>query len=53
MKEPTTAKEVKVLHNLLRSDPQRYLQIVNKWIEENPRNSDAFLRTVMPGGDGW
>ena len=27
MKEPTTAEEVKVLHELLRSDAERYLQM--------------------------
>jgi tetratricopeptide (TPR) repeat protein len=43
MKEPTTPEEVKVLHNLLRSDPQHYLQIVNKWIAENPGNSHAYF----------
>jgi tetratricopeptide (TPR) repeat protein len=47
MKEPTTPEEVKVLHNLLRSDPQHYLQIVNKWIEENPRNSHAYFDRHM------
>jgi tetratricopeptide (TPR) repeat protein len=43
MKEPTTAEEVKELHELLRSDTERYLQIVNEWIEENPRNSHAYF----------
>jgi tetratricopeptide (TPR) repeat protein len=43
MKEPTTPEEVKVLHDLLRSDPQHYLRIVNKWIAENPRNSHAYF----------
>ena len=43
MKEPTTPEEVKVLHNLLRSDPQHYLQIVNKWIADNPANSHAYF----------
>ena len=43
MKEPTTPEEVKVLHNLLRSDPQHYLQIVNKWIADNPGNSHAYF----------
>ncbi len=47
MKEPTTPEEVKVLHNLLRSDPQHYLQIVNRWIEENPRNSHAYFDRHM------
>jgi hypothetical protein len=43
MKEPTTPEEVKVLHELLRSDPQRHLQIVTKWIAENPANSHAYF----------
>jgi len=43
MKQPTTPEEVKVLHDLLRSDPQRYLQIVNEWIAENPGNSHAYF----------
>jgi tetratricopeptide (TPR) repeat protein len=43
MKEPTTPEEVKVLHNLMRFDPQRYLQIVNGWIAENPANSHAYF----------
>jgi tetratricopeptide (TPR) repeat protein len=34
---------VEALDRLLRSDPQRYLQVVNKWIEENPRNSNAHF----------
>jgi tetratricopeptide (TPR) repeat protein len=47
MKEPTTAEEVKVLHELLRSDTERYLQIVNGWIEENPGNSHAYFDRHM------
>jgi tetratricopeptide (TPR) repeat protein len=43
MKEPATPEEVSVLHKLLRSDPQRYLRIVNEWIAENPRNSHAYF----------
>jgi tetratricopeptide (TPR) repeat protein len=43
MKEPTTPEEVKVLHELLRSDPQRHLQIVTKWIADNPANSHAYF----------
>jgi hypothetical protein len=29
MKEPTTANEVKALHDIRRTDPQRYLKIVD------------------------
>jgi tetratricopeptide (TPR) repeat protein len=43
MKEPTTEQEVMAFHNLLRSDPQRCLQIVNAWIEENPASSNAYF----------
>ncbi len=43
MKEPTTPEEIKVLHELVRSDPDRYLQIVNGWIAENPANSHAYF----------
>lgn len=42
MKEPTTEQELLVLHNLRRSDPQRYIQIATDWIRKNPRNADAY-----------
>ncbi len=43
MREPTTPEEVKALLRLMRSDPRHYLQIVNKWIAENPANSHAYF----------
>ena len=43
MKEPITPEEVSAFHKLLRTDPQRYLRIVNEWIAENPRNSHAYF----------
>jgi tetratricopeptide (TPR) repeat protein len=43
MKEPTTSEEVLTLHKILRSDPQRYLSIVNSWIDENPENAHALF----------
>lgn len=43
MKEPTTPEEVMVLHKLLRSDPQQYLEVVNGWIAENPASSHAYF----------
>jgi tetratricopeptide (TPR) repeat protein len=43
MKEPTTAEELRALHDILRVDPQRYLRIVNGWIEQNPQNSHAYF----------
>lgn len=49
MREPTTPEEVLALHKVLRSDPQRYLDIVNKWIVENPKNSHAYYDRHL----GW
>jgi tetratricopeptide (TPR) repeat protein len=41
--EPTTPEELLGSHNLLRSDPQRYLCIVDQWIDQNPANSHAYF----------
>lgn len=43
MKQPTSAEEIRTLHNLLRSDPQKYLQIVSDWIDQDPTNADAYF----------
>jgi len=43
VKEPTTADELLAMHKMLRSDPQRYLRIVNEWINKNPANSHAYF----------
>lgn len=43
MKEPTTPGEVLDLHKVLRADPQRYLRIVNEWIQSDPDNSNAYF----------
>src|SRR5262249_31369629 len=43
MREPETPDEILALHKLLRSDPQRYLRIVNRWIEEDPKNSSPYF----------
>ena len=43
MKEPATAEELRALHDVLWADPQRYLRIVNGWIEQNPNNSHAYF----------
>jgi tetratricopeptide (TPR) repeat protein len=43
MREPTTPEEVLTIHKLLRSDPQRYLRIVNQWIENDPGNFHAYF----------
>jgi tetratricopeptide (TPR) repeat protein len=41
--EPTTPEETLAMHKILRSDPQRYLRIVNEWLNENPANSLAYF----------
>jgi tetratricopeptide (TPR) repeat protein len=43
IKEPTTPEETLALHNILRSDPHRYLRIINEWLDENPTNSQAYF----------
>jgi hypothetical protein len=43
IKEPVTADETLALHKILKSDPQRYLRIVNQWIDENPANAHAYF----------
>jgi tetratricopeptide (TPR) repeat protein len=43
IKEPTTAEETSALHDILKADPQRYLRIVNEWIDRNPANSHAYF----------
>ncbi len=49
MREPTTPQKVLDLHRIRRSDPQRYLQIVNEWIRENPSNHNALFNRYQ----GW
>jgi hypothetical protein len=43
MKEPTTVTEVKLLHEIRRSDPQRYLKIVDGWLSDNPESRQAYF----------
>jgi tetratricopeptide (TPR) repeat protein len=44
IKEPTTAEEAAAMDKIFNSDPQRYLRIVNEWIDENPANSHAYFK---------
>lgn len=43
IREPVTAEETSALHDILEVDPQRYLRIINQWIERNPENSHAYF----------
>jgi tetratricopeptide (TPR) repeat protein len=43
IKEPATPEETLALHKILRSDPQRYLRIVNEWLSKNAENSNALF----------
>ena len=44
MQEPTTPEEVFELQRLRRADPQRFLEIVNEWLREDPRNFRAYFK---------
>jgi tetratricopeptide (TPR) repeat protein len=43
VREPTTPEETLALHQILQSDPQRYLRIVNEWLDVNPSNHHAYF----------
>lgn len=43
MKEPMTPEEIKIFHDLVRSDPQRCLGAANGWIADNPANPHAYF----------
>jgi tetratricopeptide (TPR) repeat protein len=43
MNEPNSPEEVLALHKLRRSDPQRYLEIVDGWLRKNPNDSHAYF----------
>jgi tetratricopeptide (TPR) repeat protein len=43
MKEPVTPEEIKIFHDLVRSDPQRCLRAANGWIADNPANPHAYF----------
>jgi tetratricopeptide (TPR) repeat protein len=49
MKEPSSAEEVRALHTILRTDPQRYLHLISTWIDINPTNSHVFWERHL----GW
>jgi len=42
-KQPNTPDEVLAMHKMLRSDPARYLEIVNQWIADDPTNPSAYF----------
>lgn len=44
MQEPKSLEEVFQLQKLRRTDPQRFLKIVNEWLKENPRNVRAYFK---------
>jgi len=43
MNDPKSPEEVLALHKLRRSDPQRYIKIVDEWLREDPNNSHAYF----------
>jgi tetratricopeptide (TPR) repeat protein len=43
MKQAETPEELAEFHKLLRTDPQKYLGIVNEWINENPADPQPYF----------
>jgi len=43
MKEPETPDEVWAFHEFRRADPDRFLEVVNEWLQQNPRNHRAYF----------
>jgi tetratricopeptide (TPR) repeat protein len=51
MQEPNSPEELLALHKLRRADPQRFLEIVDEWLRDNPRNSRAYFRRHFAWAD--
>jgi tetratricopeptide (TPR) repeat protein len=43
MKEERSPEEIWELHQLRRADPQRFLQVIDEWLRENPNNFRPYL----------
>ncbi len=43
MKEEISPEELLALHELRRSDPERFLHVMSEWIQENPKNFRPYL----------
>ena len=43
IEQPRSPDELLAMHRILRSDPQRYLRIVNRWIADDPKNASAYF----------
>jgi tetratricopeptide (TPR) repeat protein len=43
MQQPKSPEEVFALHDLRRSNLQRYMEIVNEWLREDPQNFHAYF----------
>jgi tetratricopeptide (TPR) repeat protein len=43
MKEERSAEEIWELHELRRADPQRFLEVINEWLQENPKSFRPYL----------
>jgi tetratricopeptide (TPR) repeat protein len=43
MKQSSNEIELKTLHNILRYEPERYLEIINNWIKNDPEDIGAYF----------
>lgn len=51
MQEPNSPEEVFALHKLRREDPQRFFEIVDEWLREDPRNFRPYFRRHFAWAD--
>jgi tetratricopeptide (TPR) repeat protein len=43
MKKEISPEELLALHQLRRADPERFLNVMDEWLHENPRNSHPYF----------
>jgi tetratricopeptide (TPR) repeat protein len=43
MKQELSPEELWELHELRRADPQRFLEVMNEWMRENPKNFHPYV----------
>jgi len=43
IKEERSPEEILELHELRRADPQRFLEVIDEWLQENPKNFRPYL----------
>src|SRR5260370_772810 len=47
MKEERSPEEILELHELRRADPQRFLEVIDEWLQENPNNFRPYVSRLL------